>query len=86
MDVDVSICSQTPSPPTVYEFLFWICIPCNGLDIITNAQLLNYRPWRGKMTRGNLQACVSAIHAFDCFLLQITSGMHCGYTVALRPE
>lgn len=38
-------------PPTVYEILFWICIPLNSLDIITNAQLLNCRLWRGKMTQ-----------------------------------
>lgn len=77
----------TPPPPqTVYEILFWICIPCTSLDIIRNAQLLNYRQWRGKMTQHTASRTPGLVWPWCMFsivlFLQITPGMHCGCTVA----
>lgn len=76
-------------PPTVYDILFWICIPFNTLDIITNAQLLNHRPWRGRMTQHTATVKPNGLCHCDvcfCFLLQITSGIHSRFKARMRTK
>lgn len=71
----VHSCFAARLPATVYDILFWICIPFNTLDIITNAQLLNHRPWRGRMTQHTASKTKRLASLWCMFLFSFTNNI-----------